>query len=87
MSAAERREAVLEAAFAEFALHGMAGTSTEDVPAMPWRANSAIAASSTASRRSAALIRTPVCVMPAKLVTTHYLCQPLLARDHDLLGP
>ena len=31
MSAAERREAVLEAAFAEFALHGMAGTSTEDV--------------------------------------------------------
>src|SRR5215471_12233040 len=31
MSAAERREAVLEAAFAEFALHGMAGTSTENV--------------------------------------------------------
>ena len=31
MSAAERRETVLEAAFAEFALHGMAGTSTEDV--------------------------------------------------------
>src|SRR5215469_6717986 len=31
MTAAERREAVLEAAFAEFALHGMAGTSTENV--------------------------------------------------------
>src|SRR5262245_62640787 len=31
MSAAERRELVLEAAVAEFALHGMAGTSTEDV--------------------------------------------------------
>jgi AcrR family transcriptional regulator len=31
MSAAERRESVLEAAVAEFALHGMAGTSTEDV--------------------------------------------------------
>jgi AcrR family transcriptional regulator len=31
MSAAERREMVLEAAVAEFALHGMAGTSTEDV--------------------------------------------------------
>src|SRR5262245_58741803 len=31
MPAAERRELVLEAAVAEFALHGMAGTSTEDV--------------------------------------------------------
>jgi AcrR family transcriptional regulator len=31
MSAAERREAVLEAAVAEFALRGLAGTSTEDV--------------------------------------------------------
>jgi AcrR family transcriptional regulator len=31
MSAAERRESVLDAAVAEFALHGMAGTSTEDV--------------------------------------------------------
>jgi AcrR family transcriptional regulator len=31
MSAGERREMVLEAAVAEFALHGMAGTSTEDV--------------------------------------------------------
>ncbi len=31
MSAAERRESVLEAAIAEFALHGLAGTSTEDV--------------------------------------------------------
>jgi AcrR family transcriptional regulator len=31
MSAAERRESVLEAAVAEFALHGLAGTSTEDV--------------------------------------------------------
>src|SRR5262245_47217135 len=31
MSAEERREMVLEAAVAEFALHGMAGTSTEDV--------------------------------------------------------
>ncbi len=31
MSAAERREMVLEAAIAEFAVHGMAGTSTEDV--------------------------------------------------------
>src|SRR5215471_10943337 len=31
MSAEERREQVLEAAVAEFALHGLAGTSTEDV--------------------------------------------------------
>jgi AcrR family transcriptional regulator len=31
MPAAERRELVLEAAVAEFALHGLAGTSTEDV--------------------------------------------------------
>ena len=31
MSAAERREMVLEAAVAEFAAGGMAGTSTEDV--------------------------------------------------------
>src|SRR5690242_10572522 len=31
MSAEERREAVLEAAVAEFAIRGMAGTSTEDV--------------------------------------------------------
>src|SRR6516225_11157133 len=31
MSAEERREMVLEAAVAEFALHGLAGTSTEDV--------------------------------------------------------
>src|SRR5215469_11837097 len=31
MSAAERRESVLEAAVAEFALHGLAGTSTESV--------------------------------------------------------
>ncbi len=31
MPAAERREMVLEAAVAEFAVHGMAGTSTEDV--------------------------------------------------------
>jgi AcrR family transcriptional regulator len=31
MSAGERREMVLEAAVAEFALYGMAGTSTEDV--------------------------------------------------------
>ena len=31
MSAAERREMVLQAAVAEFAAHGMAGTSTEDV--------------------------------------------------------
>lgn len=31
MSAAERRELVLDAAVAEFAVHGMAGTSTEDV--------------------------------------------------------
>src|ERR1700731_2505348 len=31
MPAAERRELVLDAAVAEFALHGMAGTSTEDV--------------------------------------------------------
>ena len=31
MSAAERRESVLETAVAEFALHGLAGTSTEDV--------------------------------------------------------
>ena len=31
MSAAERRESVLEAAVAEFARHGLAGTSTEDV--------------------------------------------------------
>ena len=31
MSAAERRELVLEAAVAEFAVHGLAGTSTEDV--------------------------------------------------------
>jgi AcrR family transcriptional regulator len=31
MPAAERRELVLEAAVAEFAVHGMAGTSTEDV--------------------------------------------------------
>ena len=31
MSAAERREMVLEAAVAEFAVHGMAGTSTENV--------------------------------------------------------
>jgi AcrR family transcriptional regulator len=31
MSAAERRESVLEAAVPEFALHGLAGTSTEDV--------------------------------------------------------
>jgi len=31
MPAAERREMVLEAAMAEFAVHGLAGTSTEDV--------------------------------------------------------
>jgi AcrR family transcriptional regulator len=31
MPAAERREIVLEAAVAEFAVHGLAGTSTEDV--------------------------------------------------------
>src|SRR6266568_8892525 len=31
MPAAERRESVLEAAVAEFALRGLAGTSTEDV--------------------------------------------------------
>jgi AcrR family transcriptional regulator len=31
MSAAERREMVLEAAVGEFAAHGLAGTSTEDV--------------------------------------------------------
>ena len=31
MPATERREMVLEAAVAEFALHGLAGTSTEDV--------------------------------------------------------
>ena len=31
MSAAERRELVLEAAVAEFAAHGLAGTSTEEV--------------------------------------------------------
>jgi AcrR family transcriptional regulator len=31
MPAAERRELVLEAAIAEFAVHGLAGTSTEDV--------------------------------------------------------
>src|SRR5580658_3340871 len=31
MPAAERRELVLDAAVAEFAVHGMAGTSTEDV--------------------------------------------------------
>jgi len=31
MPAAERRELVLEAAVAEFAVHGLAGTSTEDV--------------------------------------------------------
>jgi AcrR family transcriptional regulator len=31
MSAEERRETVLEAAVAEFALHGLAGTSTQDV--------------------------------------------------------
>ena len=31
MPAAERREMVLEAAVAEFAVHGLAGTSTEDV--------------------------------------------------------
>jgi AcrR family transcriptional regulator len=31
MSAAERRELVLDAAVAEFAVHGLAGTSTEDV--------------------------------------------------------
>src|ERR1700740_2181426 len=31
MSAEERREAVLEAALAEFAIRGLAGTSTEDV--------------------------------------------------------
>jgi AcrR family transcriptional regulator len=31
MSAAERREMVLEAAIAEFAIHGLSGTSTEDV--------------------------------------------------------
>src|SRR5215472_17196572 len=31
MTAAQRRESVLEAAVAEFALHGLAGTSTQDV--------------------------------------------------------
>src|ERR1700739_4407802 len=31
MSAVERREMVLEAAVAEFAIHGLAGTSTENV--------------------------------------------------------
>src|SRR5260370_2655905 len=31
MSAVERRELVLEAAVAKFAVHGLAGTSTEDV--------------------------------------------------------
>ena len=31
MSAAERREMVLEAAVADFAVHGLAGTSTENV--------------------------------------------------------
>src|SRR3974390_1253685 len=31
MPAAERRELVLDAAVAEFAIHGLAGTSTEDV--------------------------------------------------------
>jgi AcrR family transcriptional regulator len=31
MSAAERRELVIDAAVAEFAVHGLAGTSTEDV--------------------------------------------------------
>ena len=31
MSAAERRELVLDAAVTEFAVHGLAGTSTEDV--------------------------------------------------------
>ena len=31
MPAAERRELVLDAAVAEFAVHGLAGTSTEDV--------------------------------------------------------
>ena len=31
MPAAERRELVLEAAMAEFAVHGLAGTSTEEV--------------------------------------------------------
>ena len=31
MSAAERREMVLEAAVVEFAVHGLAGTSTENV--------------------------------------------------------
>src|SRR5437764_13692017 len=31
MPAAERRELVLEAAVAEFAVHGLAGTSTDDV--------------------------------------------------------
>ena len=31
MSAEERREIVLEAAVGEFARHGLAGTSTEDV--------------------------------------------------------
>src|SRR4029077_14931028 len=48
-------------------------TSSVEVPASPWTANSATAASSTNSRRSAAGIRClVVTVMEAKLVTTHY---------------
>src|SRR5690349_1802823 len=47
-------------------------TSSVEVPASPWAANSATAASSTSSRRSAAGIRCLVIVMGTKLVTTHY---------------
>src|SRR6266536_1225992 len=48
-------------------------TSSVEVPASPWAANSATAASRTSSRRSAAGIRCLVIVLMAtKLVMTHY---------------
>src|ERR1700683_5086389 len=47
-------------------------TSSVEVPASPWTANSATAASRTSSRRSAAGIRCLVSVMTTKLVMTHY---------------
>jgi len=55
-----------------------------EVPASPWAANSATAASSTSSRRSAAGIRCLVIVMETKLVTTHYFVKRDAAR---IVGP
>src|SRR5436190_11358661 len=56
-----------------------------DAPSKPWSPNSVRAASSTASRRSSAVLRSATCAFTAcKLSLTHNLCQGL--RDPVEIG-